>query len=452
VASLRLWAACLATAALACGTRSALDLADGAARGHGGNGGTGGAPAGPGGGGDGGGGLQIISASPLSQSEAEAHLVTAPLGVVAAAWIAIGDKSQIGYAISIDDGVSWPAPIVALSPEGKEGSDPVLAVDEAGNLYLAWVGFHRNQATGEPENMAIYVARAAAGETQFGFPIALTAPFDGAIYDKPWISARPNGAVMVVYAAAEGQLLELRVATSVDGGQTWSTSAAATNPSFTTFFSHGRLCATEQGLRAFLAFQALELDSGFVQTRLAWSDDQGATWQPPNGQAISGEIDVFFEDPGCAVRGPLVWMLYGLTPDVVPMKGMNQSTHSIRVLRSSDNGATFVESMEAQDLDAELALLPYIDVDAVGDVHVVYHAGAANDDENGSLRHAVSKGGTAFFLGSEIVLSPITFTQSRSDPRWLGDYVGLDHRNETQYAVFVDNTSGQSHIAFWRSN
>jgi hypothetical protein len=46
------------------------------------------------------------------------------------------------------------------------------------------------------------------------------------------------------------------------------------------------------------------------------------------------------------------------------------------------------------------------------------------------------------------VESPLAYLQSRSDPRWLGDYTGLYTRNGKLYTSYVVNTSGTAQVAF----
>src|SRR5262249_12080711 len=100
-----------------------------------------------------------ISGGGMTDTEVETHLATNGRGTIVAAWIGVVERfglSTNGYAISRDDGLTWTRPAQVDSPGGALSSDPTVAVDVQGNLYMAWIGFQAGGTT--PTDMHIYLA------------------------------------------------------------------------------------------------------------------------------------------------------------------------------------------------------------------------------------------------------------------------------------------------------
>ncbi len=459
--------AALSAAAAACGARTSLvertapeilggDPGGSGGGGGGGDGGSGGQGAQGGAGGEGaqGAGGQggavggvVISASADSFLEAETHIATAADGRVASAWIAVSTNGEpyIAYAFSSDDGASWDPPLPEFSPGGRVGSDPVLAVDPSGRFYLTWVGFYYDQQG--PIDMHVYVALAGPGETSFGPAIEVSDPaiFDN-LYDKPWIALTDKGSAIITYSAQSSDSLSLIAARSVDG-TSWTRSFIVDDPSFNTFSNLAFPCAPPSGDRVFASYLTFTFSG--IDVNLSWSDDDGQTWSAAQKTQVSSEGDVAFTDVNCVAAGNEVWVSYGRTPDS-PGGAETPKLSAIRIAHSTDGGASIAERWDAHDPSlGGYFMLPQIAREESGALDVVYYAGQYDTDPGASFRRARAEAPGTSFGPSTIVETPLTFLQNRSDPGWLGDYVGVAWRAGRLYTSYAVNTDGYSHVSYF---
>ncbi len=86
-----------------------------------------------------------------------------------------------------------------------------------------------------------------------------------------------------------------------------------------------------------------------------------------------------------------------------------------------------------------------------GGIIVVCYAGTADGDSNGSVRLSRSVDGAATFSPSTVIHQPVTFLQSRTSLKWIGEYFGVAWRDGDLYTAYVDNSGLESHIAFHRT-
>jgi hypothetical protein len=389
----------------------------------------------------------VISQSPGWFLQAETSVASAPNGFVAAAWIDVNQQnfSAIGYAISTDDGQSF-APIGHVkTPKGGVASDPVLAVDAAGNFWLTWVGYKIQGQN--PTDMHIYVAKAPAGSTTFNDPIEASDPNDTALYDKPWITVTNGGEILVTWERDQmPQTFGLVAARSIDG-TTFTQTIFQNDPTGQTFRNLAFPCAPRTGGRVWVTYLAYT-NSG-IDVRLAYSDDGGASWSPETIVNLPSEM-VAFDDPTCVAEGNEVWVSYGLTQDMIdPEAGSSDKLYAIRVAHSGDGGLTIDSRIDAQDSNAaKFFMHPQLAREEGGGLDLVYYAGNFDEDPNGSYRRSRAASFGGGFAPSVPVEYPLTYLQARGDPRWLGDYTGIFVRAGKLYTTYTVNTSGISSVAF----
>ena len=396
----------------------------------------------------------IISDSPGSFLQSETSVVAGPNGVVAVAWIDLDNTgvSTIGYTFSTDDGATFAPPTQIQSPGNRVASDPLLAIDAMGNIYVTWVAFHTD-AQGNPNSMRIYVSRADAGGTTFGTPIRVSAQGDTASFDKPWITATNGGALLLTYERnAMPNDYSVVAARSNDGGMTWQRTPIADDATGMVFRNLAFPCAPKDGGHVWVTYLA-ETGLG-IDVRLARSDDGGATWSSETIVSQANE-QVSFDDPTCAAENDQVWIAYGLTHDMTDPKATKaDKAYSIQLVHSNDAGQSFDTRLEAADPAAGAFFQhPFIALEDAGVIDVVYYAGQDDLDPAGSYRRArqsATQPGNGFDP-SVVVEAPVTFLQARDDQRWLGDYTGLFWRGGELYMSYVTNASGTAHIAFTRA-
>lgn len=379
--------------------------------------------------------------------ETETHIAVSPAGVAAVAWIAIppGMQASIGYTFSADGGATWTEPLMASSPNGRDGSDPVLAVDATGGFYLSWVGYRRD-GQGNPFDMHIYVAHAAAGATTFDTPAAVSAPDPNAFYDKPWIAVTNQGTAVVTYSRQSESGLALIASRSPDGAA-WQESVIAEDPSFTAFRNLAYPCTPKTGARLWVTYPRMGAAGNVVAIELVHSDDQGATWSSETHVAIAPKEPLAYEDPACAADGNEVWISYGLSKDP-PTVDTTGRLHAIRMAHSADGGESFDLRLDAHDPTAAPAyLLPAMSREDDGSLDLLYYAGDADGDA-GALRRARMPAGAGAFEPSILVDPALTFNLQRGSPIWLGDYIGVASHAGRLYMAYATNESGFSHVAF----
>lgn len=383
-----------------------------------------------------------VSVSPKTAWEAETHVAVADNGFVAVAYIGLqkaAGQSTNGYTFSKNDGETFEAPQVLSSPGGRVASDPVLAADAAGNFYMSWVGF--SVSMGQPADMHVYVARAPAGTTTFGTPIEVTQnPMGQDSYDKPWILAENDGTLLVTYArVSSGGIF---AATSKDLSH-WDNQKIVEDGSFRNLVFP---CQPESGSRVYAVYHA---GAGIGLRR---SDDGGRSWPDANKSAVAAMTErPAFEDPTCAAAGDDVWVSYGLSHDV-STEAVSAKLYGIRLAHSPDGGRSIDGRYDAHDGDAGTFFLhPYLVREAGGALDLVYYAGTGENDDMGSFRRARSTDGGKSFAPSSAVHSPLTFLGARNSHKWLGDYAGLAAARGNLYTAFTDNSSGESHVRFYRT-
>ena len=288
-----------------------------------------------------------ISAAPFSALEAETDVVVTPSGVVVATWIAIdfNSSSTNGYAFSTDGGKTWQPPQQIPSPMGRTSSDPVLAVDAASNVHLAWIGLNRG-ANG-PRDMQVYYAQAPAGTTQFGPVVPVSGPVASDGVDKPWIAHDPTtGNLYVTWLDTNEP--RMRFAVSENNGASFKINDIDDGQGFRNLIYP---CVDAVTGRVHVVYHP----GGGIGLRS--SDDQGKTW--PGAVAVADPADqpAMFDDPTCAANNNELWIAYGIGTDPLGVEDSARSRR-IRIAYSNDGGATITRRTFAEDASGTNFLHP----------------------------------------------------------------------------------------------
>jgi hypothetical protein len=384
----------------------------------------------------------IISQSATSVREAESSLATTADGRVAVAWIALeaGSSAHIGYRFSLDRGETWEPVGQLAGPTGGPCADPVLAADPAGNLYLVWLVF----AATTSETDHIYVARSAPGSTAFEAPVEVSDPNDPTFYDKPTITVTGAGTILAAFTRQVGL-----VAARSSDGVLWERATVVDEPPTRNHIVAG--CSTPGGTRVWLTHLHYDDITAERQVFLRWSDDDGASWPAANVTTVSAadELDVGVDDPSCVASGNEVWVLYGRTHDTPSANGFG-SLYAVRVAHSADGGQSIAERYDAHDPAFPLELHPRFARTDAGGLAIVSYAGASDGDAAGSVRASLSPDATTF-PATILVHEPVTFLDSRTSLKWIGEYFGVDWRDGNLYTAYIDNSGTESHVAFHRT-
>ncbi len=141
------------------------------------------------------------------------------------AWMAYaGQISEVIFSRSTDNGATWHLPVRA-SLEGANAEWPVLAVDERGTLFLAWM---QSPAGGGYEVLLSSSQDMGATWSRRTFPVTGVLP-----NWKPLLAARPGGRMDLFLADRDNAGLSVTIHSSLDYGCTWSEHKVAAGDCFT---------------------------------------------------------------------------------------------------------------------------------------------------------------------------------------------------------------------------
>ncbi len=370
--------------------------------------------------------------------EVETHLAAAPDGAMCAAWISLGGggTSDIGYVFSRDGGANWTTPLAVGDATGRDSSDPVVAVDGAGNFYVTWIAFRRSGG-GQASDFVLYVAKAPAGQDKFNKPVSVDTFATG---DKPWITVTAAGTILVTYmASGAGGGSVLYAQRSVNEGAAWTRSTIFTSTGGQANFVVP--CAPKAGTRIWAVHLTAEGSGGFGQ-RLHWSDDDGVTWPTANAKPFAMNSSI--GPATCAAKGSDVWVGYGQWTK----QPANQEApvDEYRVMHTT-NGTTLDDVVASDDATLQQNLGAIAIEDATGELALTYYAGD-KDGASGSVRSVRSKDAGKTWAKSKAVSANLMFTANRMSQRWLGDYMGTVLRGGALFTVYGENSGQFTHVAF----
>ncbi len=403
---------------------------------QGGNGGEGGA------GGAGGGGpvtQGIISASGQSNYETDPQLAVND-DVVAVVWtgrLRPDAPGTIGYAISTNGGATFTDPQTIASPDLDNYVAPDVAVDNSGNVYLVFLGYDRG-----PDGAAIYFAHTNGGTT-FGEPEKINDDMMVSYFGRPRLTLTNTNRLVVGYTETVAGVAELRVATKDQTGSEWTIQLLSQGGA-SRFFPTLCSAANTMNGRTYL----VELVQGRIG--LSRTEDNGDTWQ---GIQASADGDQVRGGATCIAQGDNVWVSYGV--------GGNNGLNEIKVAYSADGGATIMDVGVVSDPDIKAVhALHQLALEPPETGHLVFYNGAGLADKASSLRRVrfspanlmqeppLTPDDPPLGLPSVLVHEPVTLSLIDDDQRWLGSGIGLDFEGSELFVAYVDNSSGDSHVAF----
>lgn len=350
--------------------------------------------------------------------------------VIAAGIRRVSTSSQfVDVFRSSDGGRTWtsgqPLPLIASGRALVGHFDPVLAFDRSGTTYIAVMGM-----VSEFLWTVVVYRSTDGGATWIGTDVSATT---SGLADKPWIAVDRSGTTTDGALHAVWYAGGLRVATSRDGGLTWTPSQR--------FSSFGAPFVTA-GSRGEVYVSHLTSGTDLVVLR---SDDGGATYGAPTKFAVD-----------TAKRGGTlgVTAFPQMMADVSPRAtrgnvyavylASNGSTNSVMFIRSTDQGRTWSAPIQLSDPehpDRDVAF-PALDVDpGTGEVVVAWLD--RRDDPSNALARLYAARSTDGGLTFDTRAFSDPFDPSRGN-YFLGDYNQVATRGGTRVAVFSDG-SGHLH-------
>jgi hypothetical protein len=352
-----------------------------------------------------------------------------------------GAPNTIDLQVSADGGRSFSAPApVWTAPIGgvtyTQQADPAVAVDAAGAVYVAFLGYGVNGG-----HTDVIVARSTNAGSSFGAAAKVNAK-DCKNCDHEKLIAT-SGGLYLAYSQAGYHF----IARSTDSGQTWTQ---------TNVLSAGNVAFAE-GM--------VQDAAGNVYT--AWGDcaSSNCTGSPAAvyrvSRTVAGTLTTTFSNVGTSVQGPdcpfssCGFSYFGPQDDIaIDAAGTlyvawqagqddtaRKSPPIVLVSKSSNGGASWTSLGRADDKTASgcgasacYALFPTITAGAAGNVYLAWM-----DDRNGSpIDHVngwnvwlrTSTTGAASWAGPSVRMSAYDPAQAQSAPSGFtfpyGDYFGLE--------------------------
>jgi hypothetical protein len=400
----------------------------------------------------------VVSAAPLDPSDpaglsraSDSGAETGPSlavtsdGTVVIAWTSRrpGKPDVIGTRFSRDSGATWELMQTIPAPDDRAASDPVVAADRAGNVYLAWLG--ARAADAGTTDSHVYVARAEAGSNQFGPPFEVTdAMRHGANVSRPWLAVTGNGNVLVTWAFFSPNADGVGIASSKDGAS-WTRGIVIERIDLHVKLPY--ICTSPDGERAWVAY--LDAEAG---VRVRASDDGGLTWSPARVSTASTHEDrplIAPQSPVCVGEGEDVTVAYARLRSSSDA-GLGTTASSIVVARSADGGRSF-DVRRSYDAGSVSIEYPQIAREGDGSVDVAFYASGATP-EGGALRSvrfsADEKGSVS---ASKIVRDHFHFDPLGDQNMLPGTYFGWAWHDSALFAASIDNSGEGPHVVFTRT-
>lgn len=245
-------------------------------------------------------------------------------------------------------------------------ADPHLARDRAGTLYAVTV------ASTEGARRAIVLATSSDGGATWSTPRAIHDPTDcaetrRACPGRPMVvvGEDPGTTAKLVHVMYEAGEHGLRVRTSRDGGTTFTAGPIALAGSY------GNAATSSDGRLHLVAINGGPLaayGSAHHAIEYAVSSDGGATFRPPVTVSGTDEVLPFlFANPSIAVDDRRRWLY------IAYVRGGRDAAWDIVIAASKDGGTTWKRTTLAGD-GCAIHMVPNLALDpATGTLHVAYY-------------------------------------------------------------------------------
>jgi hypothetical protein len=413
----------------------------------------------------------LVTIDPEARSQNEVTIATFPNNpnvVVATARDTrqANGFSWAGYYRSTDGGETWTNALVPgfpgdSSPEGLSspvhaagwtiGSDPVIAADREGRVYIAWLSF--GPTTTQFAGWLVVTRYSNFGATYDFTSVAYAGhdtpsaksggPGNSRVTDKEWIAVDDTGGPCDGYLYMPWALFEssqgmppIVFQRSTDGGRTWSSIVHLSHPP--NVQNQGTTVAVGPDGTVYVAWEDFHKDR-ILFTR---SSDCGATFEPERG--IASVVAVLEPLPGSAYRlDSFPRMAVSSTTGTVFVTWADFRTGDADVLltRSTDRGTTWSGPSRVNDVSANHQIFPAITT--FGDrVDIAFYD--SRNDPTGKLLDVYYAGSTDDGLTFQ---SNVRVTDASFDPNlavtgggaFLGDYNGIASNADGAHPIWADN-------------
>ena len=305
--------------------------------------------------------------------------------------LAGGGVNTTKYVFSKDSGATWTESYVPMDPFGfgflitgdgfywLANSDPVVAIDKQGYVYLADLYL---DVFDNGNGLYVSVANLAAGAVNFS--AAATRPVDvhpssftNVFADKPWLAvdngrnAATAGTVYVTWSRFVGNSDTIVLSRSTNHGQTWSKPIRISSRSQDGAVQGSQVAVGPNG-EVYVVYEVFYV-GGKRQHFMAKSTNRGVTFGVPKSitprfnEVSFGSTYRVNSFTSLAVDQSLgtVYAVYADQPD-------SAVGAEVKFISSSDGGATFSTPVAINDASEGQQFMPAVTVDSSGVVHAMW--------------------------------------------------------------------------------
>lgn len=362
-------------------------------------------------------------------NQAEPTMVVDDLGIIHVGWMSrAGTMWRVRYARSLDDGLSFEPSVEMDDPTHLLGGDPVLAFAND-ILYYAWLSYNYT-----PFHSDAVVRRSLDRGVTWGPLVKISDSPDTIPTDKPWITAKSN-TVYAVYVDFD-VTYELHFARSTDQGLSFEPSVQVND--ITAGFRNGACIGVAPNDEISISWW----DEGNITGEgiyFSKSLDGGLTFSPSRKVASAP-----WTGSGPHRASSITSLAVGPEGHIyVVWTNFTTDDWDISLIASLDNGTTFSPSLRVNDdLTGEVQLMPWVDVDFYGNVHIAWYDNRTQEFE---IMYANS---TTFGMsvGPNMRVSDVSFLGAE----WfIGDYIPLFVDTWTNiHVAWCDGRDGDNDIYY----
>ena len=434
---------------------------------HGNNGGGGGNGNGGGKGGGGSSGTftgaaytvgNVITAT-TSNPEAEEYIAVDPgnpsnLVAVVSDFSLRGGYNTTKYAVSYDGGSTWSDFFVPLNtndfPVTSDGqsweanSDPVVAIDNSGNVYIADLYFNgSNNANGVYVGHGTIGTLASTGIDATNNVANNLDPSTSNFEDKEWIAVDNSGTstdgnVYVSWTHFVGNSDYIVLSRSTDHGSSWS-DMLRISPSSQDGAVQGSQVAVGPSGEVYVAYEVFYVGGQRAQF-LCKSSDGGQTFSSPVSiTPLFSELkfnSTYRKGSFISLAVGPTGFVYGVYADQTKKSGAD-----VEFIKSNAAGSTsFSSPVTINDVTSGQQFMPAVAVDAAGNVHASWFdtRNSSNTSSFDIYATYTTDGGTSFGQNARVTPS----TMDAGNTSFIGDYAGIAASSGNAYPVWTYGLNG----------
>jgi hypothetical protein len=367
------------------------------------------------------------------------------------------------YAYSTDDGVNWTDDFLPISGAGylvtgdgqnwSANSDPTVASDKSGNVYLCNLYIALDANTGQALYIGLYVAHTMRSNGSVSFaqsgiqPVTKVDLTGASQPDKPWMTVDSAGKIYVTWSNFTSTTDSIMFASSSNQGTTWSKalristlaqggrvqgSQVAVDSNGTVYVTYEVFCAN------FTKNGSCPSTNNARQQFIAKSTNGGATFTTP--VAITPIFtELTFPSPYRTNSFPAI----AVGPNHVAYvtysaQSSTSSPAQVEFIHSGVSGTGTKNGFSAPvvvDNDANDDFFPSISVDANGLIYMSWFDGQAANPEFYSVAASYANAALQFATPLDVA-GPIDAGTGFIYTAFIGDYAGI---------VGVANGKGEAH-------